>query len=159
MRIALMVAGYSLSLLSGCGESGGAWEEDDNRRIYAAVIASVREQVGVDTIAVDPRPRFLSGNDEELSLGDFSSSPDRTLSTAIRITPMAIVCRLENASCSRADHQRFVTVSEIRTIGSRDAGVLATFVEVEGNAVVARRFAVLLREGGGAWRVVRVTES
>ena len=78
-----------------CDGRSPAWNEADHRRIYEAVLQSMRSHLSLDTLVVDPRPRFLVEEAGSLSMGDYSRYGDPYFSEAIRNTPAVTACDIQ----------------------------------------------------------------
>jgi hypothetical protein len=134
-----------------------AWNENDYRSIYGRALESLRTHVGVDSLVVDPRTRFLIETDGSFRMDDFGMFGDPLFYEAVRVTALVDGCAIgPGADCSRAEHPRLATMSEIAVLGPREAGVLASYSNLESDPVETRALAIRLRFAGRAWRVVRI---
>jgi hypothetical protein len=148
------------ALLSGaCGGELPDWDEREHVLMYVAALEALRETVAVDTLVVEPRPRFLTGEPTALAMGDFSEFEEPIFSNAIEASAGVVACEIERgAACGPGAHPRRVSLSEITPLGARDAGLMAAYVDMRGTSVVTRLLRLQLRYRGGRWRVIRVVD-
>jgi hypothetical protein len=125
--------------------------------IYAAVLESLRHEIAADTLVVDPRPRFVVDDGGVVTMGDANEFPDAILSEAIRANPFLASCGdAELSACRPVSRRRVGAVSEILILGTREAGVLASYVNLEVQPITSVELAVRVRFGSGRWRVVKL---
>lgn len=154
------IAALGVIALGGCNRSRPAWDDHDRRDIYGAALRAIRDRLSVDTLFVDPRTRFLLDSTASVRVGDFNAYPDKDLSTAIHsLAPEVVTCVLaDDSGCRQTEYPHLLSVSEIRVIGKRDAGVLASYVATGKKRVDSRGLLVRLRYFGGTWRVAKISD-
>jgi hypothetical protein len=148
----------ALPLTAACDRKP-TWNHDEHRMIYREVLSHMRGHLSVDTLVVDPRPRFLVEVAGGYSMGDYSMFGDPLFADAIHATPGVIDCRIERArGCDTSAYKRVGTVSEIHGVGPREAGVLVSFSDMRAEPFDTRELLLQLRFANGKWRVVRIME-
>ena len=127
--------------------------------IYVAVLDRTMRQLALDTLVVDPRPRFLIEEAGGFIMGEYSMFGDPRFMDAIRDSPGVVDCRMERGrGCDKSVYRRLGTVSEIVVVGPREAGVLASFADLRTDPIGRREIVMHLRFTDGVWRVVRTLE-
>jgi hypothetical protein len=158
-RIVARLAVVAACLAGGCAGDAASWGERDHFRIYEAALEAIRREVRVDTLVVEPRPRFLVEDAGAFRMGDFSEFGDPTFSRVIDGTSWVAACHADSAAgCGRAANEKLATVSEVLRLGPREAGVLASFIDMRQVPIVTRAYQIQLRYSDGGWRVVRIAE-
>jgi hypothetical protein len=110
-------------------------------------------------MVVEPRPRFLIPEGDAFTMGDFSEFEEPAFTRAITLSPRVVPCASQpSGGCGSAEHPRRATLSLIRPLAAREAGLMASWVDTGRTPVLTRVLRVQLRYGGGTWRVVVLGE-
>lgn len=151
-----LIAAALISATTACAGKRPAWTDSDYFRIYRASLEFLRQNVGVDTLYMDPRPRFLLQEGGSERMTDFNRYGDPAISAAIDANPLLFSCQPDpDIGCSVTTHPRIATVSEIVEMGSQEAGLLASYADLTQRPIAGRELAIRLRFSGGQWRVVQ----
>lgn len=153
-----MALGAAL-LTVACGDQPD-WDDADYVNVYVAAMEALRLEVGADTMVVEPRVRFLVEEEGAFTMGDFSEFEEPALTRALRLSPRIAVCAFQpHGGCDASEHPRRATLSLIRPLEQREAGLMASWVDNGRTPVLTRLLRLQLRYAGGTWRVVSVREA
>jgi hypothetical protein len=131
--------------------------------IYQAVLNALvaREAApGQDggVLVVNPLPlvAWLDESTHQMVVSGMHEFPSPTLMRLVESSDRWTICTVERLTCTREAHPRFVTLSDVILVSSRDAAVIAELVDTRRGRVASERLHLRVRSFRGEWNVTGV---